>query len=339
MIRCPVPSAPSDAITMAHGGGGRLTNQLIEEVMIAAFGKPPGGEQHDGATLPASPADIAFTTDCHVVEPLFFPGGDIGSLSVIGTVNDLAMCGAMPRFLSAGFILEEGLPLDTLRRVVDSMAVAARQCGVRIVTGDTKVVNRGKCDGVYICTAGVGEIARGMNVGPGKVAPGDSVLVSGDVGRHGIAVLACREGISLELTIESDIAPLHGKVAALANAGICAHCMRDLTRGGLSAALNEIAVASGRCIEIDEKSVPVAAEVAGACEILGLDPFQSACEGRFVLFVPSPDTAAALEALGGGATCVGRVTDSLNAGVHLITSLGTTRILEMPSGMLLPRIC
>ncbi len=339
-MNCPLPAPPGDTVTLAHGGGGRLTNRLIEDVMIPAFGRPPGGEQHDGALLPIQGnSGIAFTTDCHVVDPLFFPGGDIGSLSIIGTVNDLAMCGALPKWISAGFILEEGLSMSVLRRVVASMAKAAANSDVRIVTGDTKVVNRGKGDGIYICTSGVGQVIPGMDVRPGRVTAGDAVLVSGDIGRHGISVLACREGISLELTIESDLEPLTDKVLALADAGVDAHCMRDLTRGGLAAALNEIAAASSTGMTIDEAAIPVAGEVAGACEILGLDPLQSACEGRFVLFTPGYQVPTALKAMGTGAALIGVVDDSPETGVFLRTTLGTTRILEMPSGMLLPRIC
>lgn len=340
MMNCPLPSPPGDTVTLAHGGGGRLTNRLIEEIMVPAFGRPPGGEQHDGALLPLPQGPgIAFTTDCHVVEPLFFPGGDIGSLAVIGTLNDLAMCGAVPGWISAGFILEEGLPISVLRRVVASMAAAAENSDARIVTGDTKVVNRGKGDGIYICTSGVGRVIPGMDVRPGRVTAGDAVLVSGDIGRHGISVLACREGISLELTIESDLAPLAGAVRALAASGVDVHCMRDLTRGGLAAALNEIAAASSTGMMIEEAAVPVAEEVAGACEILGLDPLQSACEGRFVLFTPECHVRKALAAMGPGAALIGAVGDSPETGVFLRTILGTTRILEMPSGMLLPRIC
>jgi hydrogenase expression/formation protein HypE len=339
-MNCPLPSPPGDTVTLAHGGGGRLTNRLIEEVMIPAFGRPPGGEQHDGALLQLHGSSaIAFTTDCHVVDPLFFPGGDIGSLSIIGTLNDLAMCGAVPKWISAGFILEEGLSMSVLQRVVASMATAAANSDVRIVTGDTKVVNRGKGDGIYICTSGVGQVIPGMDVRPKRVTAGDAVLVSGDIGRHGISVLACREGISLELTIESDLAPLAGTVLALADAGVDVHCMRDLTRGGLAAALNEIATASSTSMTIAETAIPVADEVAGACEILGLDPLQSACEGRFVLFTPGDQVPAALKAMGKGAALIGVVEESTEAGVFLMTTLGTTRVLEMPSGMLLPRIC
>jgi len=308
--------------------------------MIPAFGRPPGGEQHDGALLPLQgDSGIAFTTDCHVVDPLFFPGGDIGSLSIIGTLNDLAMCGAVPKWISAGFILEEGLSMSVLRRVVASMAKAAANSDVRIVTGDTKVVNKGKGDGIYICTSGVGRVIPGMDVRPKRVTARDAVLVSGDIGRHGISVLACREGISLELTIESDLEPLTDKVLALADAGVDVHCMRDLTRGGLAAALNEIATASSKGMTMDESAIPVAGEVAGACEILGLDPLQSACEGRFVLFTPEGHAQKALEALGKGAALIGVVNDSPETGVYLRTTLGTTRIIEMPSGRLLPRIC
>lgn len=340
MTECPVPLDPDGFVTLGHGGGGKLTNRLVEELMIPAFGPDPSGEIHDGAVFSRGPGRLAFTTDCHVVDPLFFPGGDIGSLSVIGTVNDLAMCGAAPLWLSAGFILEEGLPMEVLRRVVASMASAAEESGVRIVTGDTKVVNRGRCDGLYICTSGIGEVLPGMDVRPGRVAPGDTVIVSGDIGRHGIAVLARREGISLELPVGSDLSSLASSVAALAESGADPHCMRDLTRGGLAAALNEIASSAARGILVDQASVPVMPGVAGACEILGLDPLQSPCEGRFVLLVGKADTGRALEVLGASATVIGRVSeDDGERGVTLETPLGTRRILEMPGGVLLPRIC
>jgi hydrogenase expression/formation protein HypE len=340
MISCPLPGGfAGQEVTLAHGGGGSLTAKLITDLMISRFGGPPDGEQHDGAVIPVRGGRIAFSTDCHVVDPLFFPGGDIGSLSIIGTANDIAMCGAVPRWISAGFILEEGFGLDILGRITQSMADAAEKCKAAVVTGDTKVVNKGKGDGVYICTSGVGDIIPGLDVRPGRVAVGDRVIVSGDLGRHGIAVLACREGISLELTVESDLAPLSGMVAELAGGGVEIHCLRDLTRGGFSAAVNEIASSCGKTIMVWQERVPIADEVAGACEILGLDPLQSACEGRFLLFTPQDHARDALRILGGNAAEVGVVVDYPRPGVHLQTTVGTARVLEMPSGLLLPRIC
>ncbi len=340
MISCPLPGGFSGReVTLAHGGGGSLTAKLVMDLMIARFGKPPGGEQHDGAVIPVRGGRVAFTTDCHVVDPLFFPGGDIGSLSIIGTANDIAMCGAEPRWISAGFILEEGFAMETLGRITLSMAHAAEKCGTAVVTGDTKVVERGKGDGVYICTSGVGDIIPGLDVRPGRVAVGDRVIVSGDLGRHGIAVLACREGISLELEVESDLAPLSGKVAELAGAGVEIHCLRDLTRGGFSAAVNEIAFSCGKVIMVWQDRIPIAEEVGGACEILGLDPLQSACEGRFLLFTPPDHSPKALKILGGNAAEVGEVVEYPRPGVHMRTTVGTVRLLEMPSGLLLPRIC
>jgi hydrogenase expression/formation protein HypE len=294
---CPVPPGGPDHILMAHGGGGRMTWQLLEHILLPAFRNPALEARHDGAVVPVSGGRLAITTDSHVVSPLFFPGGDIGTLAVNGTVNDLAMCGARPRYLSVGLILEEGLPIDTLRRVVASMARAAREASVQLVTGDTKVVDRGKGDGVFINTTGIGVIDHDLSIGPAAVRPGDAVILSGDLGRHGIAIMAGREGITLETTLESDCAPLHAPVQALIDAGIEVHCLRDLTRGGLATALLEIAGA-GRChVHLEEARIPVPEEVAGACEILGLDPLYVANEGRFVCFVPEADAGRAVEVL------------------------------------------
>jgi hydrogenase expression/formation protein HypE len=322
-----------------------LTQQLIERVFGPAFANPALEARHDGALLdgPAG-GRFAFTTDSHVVKPLFFPGGDIGCLAVYGTVNDLAMCGARPRWLSAGFILEEGLPLETLERVVRSMGDAARAAGVEIVTGDTKVVERGKGDGLYVNTAGVGTIAHKLTIGPAAVRPGDAVLLSGDIGRHGMAILAQREGLAFESPIESDCASLWPAVEALLMAGIDVHCLRDLTRGGLATAVIEIAETAGLGVKLDETAVPVSEPVRGACEILGLDPFYVANEGRFVAFVPAAQAAEALAVLqrfapDRNAVRIGEARVGSAGEVTLRSMVGVERILDRLSGEQLPRIC
>jgi hydrogenase expression/formation protein HypE len=329
---------------MAHGGGGRLMHDLIEGVFVRAFGPSESGEMHDAAELhTGSHSRLAFTTDSYVVRPLFFAGGSIGELAVYGTVNDLAMGGADPVWLSAAFILEEGLELEVLLRVVEAMRDAAVKAGVRIVTGDTKVVERGKCDSVYIATAGVGRAAFPNHIGPLEVRENDAVIVSGDLARHGIAVMAAREGFEFETSIESDCAPLAEPVLALAREGVDVHCLRDLTRGGLASALVEIAEA-GRCtIALDDSAIPVSPDVLSACEILGFDPMQVANEGRFVAFVPASDANQALAILRrhpvtAGAVQIGTVR-SMNDGVVLLKTLGGERPVDMLSGELLPRIC
>ena len=271
-LSCPVPRPADDFSLLAHGGGGKLTNQLIERIFLPAFACAPLEVRHDGATLHFNGQRLAFTTDSYVVRPLVFPGGTIGDLAVNGTVNDLAMCGARPLYLSAGFILEEGLPMETLRTVVESMRTAAGRAGVQLVTGDTKVVDKGKGDGVFINTAGIGVIEAGKEISPAAVRAGDAIIVSGDLGVHGVAILSVREGLEFEAPVVSDTAPLWAPVHALFEAGIAVHCLRDLTRGGLSSALNEIAAAARVGMEISERSVPVREAVRGACEILGLDP-------------------------------------------------------------------
>jgi hydrogenase expression/formation protein HypE len=318
--------------------------QLLEDIFLRSFRAPSLAERHDGAVVPLGGQRLAFTTDSYVVMPRFFPGGDIGRLAVHGTVNDLAMAGARPLYLSAGFILEEGLELDELRRVVDSMGEAARECGVEIVTGDTKVVDRGKADGLFINTSGVGRVPEGVSVHPRRVTPGDAVLVSGDVGRHGIAVLSVREGLTFDSPVVSDCASLAPLVEALLEAGVEVHCLRDTTRGGLATALNEIALDAGVGLVVDEPAVPVDASVAGACELLGLDPLYVACEGRMVVFVPERQAERALEVLvrhplGAGAARIGRVTEGPAGLVSLRTRLGGQRLLDLLSGEQLPRIC
>jgi hydrogenase expression/formation protein HypE len=329
---------------MAHGGGGRLTHQLIESLFLPLFSNPALNSRHDGAVLEFGARKLAFTTDSYVVRPLFFPGGDIGSLAVNGTINDLAMCGAQPLYLSAGFILEEGLPIETLRRVVESMALTAKAAGVQLVTGDTKVVDRGKGDGVYINTAGIGIVQAGRPIAPASVKPGDHILLSGDIGRHGIAIMAVREDLAFESTIESDCASVAPLVLTLMEAGIEIHCLRDLTRGGLASALVEIAETAQLHLGIDETAIPVREDVRGACEILGFDPLYVANEGRFVAFIPSCDAERALglmraHPLGPSASLIGTVTTDPPGLVTMRSSIGAARIVDMLSGEQLPRIC
>ena len=279
---CPLGDLRHDTIQLAHGGGGRLSQQLLESVFYPAFDGAAGQVHHDGALLDVPAGRQAFTTDSYVVQPLFFPGGDIGKLAVCGTVNDLAMCGAMPVALSAGFILEEGLAIETLARVVSSMAFAAARSGVNIVTGDTKVIERCRGDGLYINTAGVGRIIAPEVIGPGRVCQGDVLLVNGDLGRHGIAVMTQREGFELESAINSDCVDVSPQVCSLVKSGVDVHCLRDLTRGGLASNLVELAQTAGVTMMLEETEVPVRADVAAVCELLGYDPLYVACEGRFV---------------------------------------------------------
>ncbi len=319
-------------------------HQLIEKVFLPAFSHPCGNDQHDAAVVSLSAGRLAFTTDSYVVQPIFFPGGDIGKLAVHGTVNDLAMAGARPQYLSAGFILEEGLSMEILQRVVESMRQAAQECGVRIITGDTKVVDRGKADGIFINTAGIGVIEHDQKIAPSMAREGDVILLNGDIGRHGMAIMAVREGLEFESSIESDTAPVADLVMTLLSEGIEIHCMRDLTRGGLASALNEIAVSSGKGIQIDEAAIPVRQDVSSACEILGLDPLYVANEGRFIAFVSPKDGQRALDVMkthryGKDARVIGKVMDESRAIVCMKSRIGTTRIVDTLSGEQLPRIC
>ena len=343
-LTCPIPISDYPRVLLAHGGGGKLMHQLIERMFVPTFRNPLLDVRHDGAVVTLDGTKLAFTTDSYVVHPLCFPGGDIGTLAVNGTVNDLAMCGARPLYLSAGFILEEGLPMETLWQIVHSMRQAADSAGVQLVTGDTKVVDRGKGDGIFITTAGVGVISHDLTIAPTSVRPGDAILLSGDVGRHGIAIMAVREGLAFETTIESDCAPLAELVGSLLGARIGIHCMRDLTRGGLASALIEIAEAARVQIAIDESSVPVREDVQGACEILGFDPLYVANEGRFICILPEPEAEGALRImrthpLGTEACLIGRVTDDVSGLVTMRSRIGATRIVDMLSGEQLPRIC
>lgn len=331
-------------IRLGHGSGGRLSAELMEQVFLPAFTNPLLAPLDDQAVFSIGNARLAFTTDSFVVKPLFFPGGDIGELAINGTVNDLAMGGARPLYLSASFLLEEGLPIADLKRVVASMARSAEQAGVRIVTGDTKVVDRGHGDGLYLNTAGIGVIEHDRTLGSDQARAGDRILVSGPIGDHGMAVMAVREGLAFDAPIESDTAALHGLVANLLPASDGIRCLRDPTRGGLATVLNEIAKSSGVGMRLYETVIPVREPVAGLCELLGLDPLYVACEGRLVAIVPAADSKAVLEAmrsdpLGEGAVEIGEVVADHPATVVMRTCVGGTRIVDVLSGEQLPRIC
>jgi hydrogenase expression/formation protein HypE len=343
-LSCPLPITDYPTVTLAHGGGGKLMHQLIEKMILPAFDCPLLEARHDGAVFELGGARLAFTTDSYVVHPLFFPGGDIGSLAINGTVNDLSMCGARPVYLSCGLILEEGLPMETLWAVVQSLKQSAEIAGVQLVTGDTKVVDRGKGDGVFINTAGVGLVEHKLTIAPSSVRAGDVVLLSGDLGQHGIAIMAMRQGLEFESQIKSDCAPLNGAVQKLISGNVEVHCLRDLTRGGLGTTLIEIAEATGLQIVIDEAKIPVRDDVAGACEVLGFDPLYLANEGRMIVFVPESEAAHALELLRAsqhtsGAVAIGRVLEERGGLVKMNSRIGTTRIIDMLSGEQLPRIC
>lgn len=344
-LQCPIPISDYPTVMMAHGGGGRLTQMLIERMFLPAFANPTLETLHDGAVLDMGGSRLAFATDSFIISPLFFPGGNIGSLAVHGTVNDLAMCGAQPRALSASFILEEGLPMDDLWRVVQAMQQAAQAVGVPIVTGDTKVVDRGKGDGIFITTTGIGQIADGVHISPRRAASGDLVLVSGEIAVHGIAILSVREGLEFETALESDSAPLWDMVADMLHAaGDDVHVLRDPTRGGVSSALNEIAAQAHVGIRLDEKSIPLGDAVRGACEILGLDPLYVANEGKCVAIVARSAADAVLAAmrshpLGSKAAVIGEVVSDHPGRVVMRSSIGGSRVVDMLSGEQLPRIC
>ena len=341
---CPLPLRDYPTIVMGHGGGGKLGNELVEHLFLPAFRNAELENLGDAAVVDLGGGRLAMSTDSFVVQPLFFPGGSIGELAVNGTVNDLAVSGAEPKFLSASFILEEGFPLDQLAAIVTDMARAAAVAGVKIVTGDTKVVERGHGDGCYITTAGVGLLRPGIAVGPQRAMPGDAILVSGTIGDHGMAIMSVREGLEFESQIRSDCAALNGLIAeVLATAGAAVHTMRDPTRGGLASTLNEIALASGMGVEIDEPSLPVRAEVQSACELLGLDPVYVSNEGKVVFFV-APEAAEAILAilrahpLGGEAARIGRVTAEHPRMLVARTAMGANRVIPQQIGEQLPRI-
>jgi len=333
-----------DRILLAHGSGGTMMKELIEELFVAEFGDESLRRLDDAAALRFPGARLAFSTDTYVVSPLFFPGGDIGRLAVCGTVNDVATSGARPLYLSVGFILEEGMAVEDLRRILVSMRNAASEAGVRIVTGDTKVVERGHGDGVYVNTAGVGVIPEGLDLSGSHCRPGDTVLLSGTLGDHGIAVVSTREGLSFSTDILSDAAPLNHLVAEVLGSAPNVRCFRDPTRGGLASTLNELASASGVSITVEEGAVPVREQVRGACEMLGYDVFQVANEGKMVAVVPAEEAEAALAAMrrapyGTDAAIIGQVADSPAGRVYVRTAFGATRIMDMLVGEQLPRIC
>jgi hydrogenase expression/formation protein HypE len=343
-IACPIPRSDYDTVLLAHGGGGKLTQQLIQKMFVPQFSNEALAPLHDGALLTVGGSRLAFTTDSYVVHPLFFPGGDIGELAVNGTVNDLAMCGAVPRYLSCGLIIEEGLPMEDLWRVVLSMQNAAREADVMLVTGDTKVVDRGKGDQLFINTSGIGVIPEGVSIDPRNARPGDVIILSGAIALHGIAIMSVREGLGFDTQVASDTAPLHGLVGQILKADRTVHVMRDPTRGGVASALNEIAGSSHTGIMIDEEAIPVADDVRGACEILGLDPLYVANEGKLLAFVApasAPGVLAAMRAhpLGREAVAIGHVVAEHPGVVVMKSSIGGTRVVDMLSGEQLPRIC
>ncbi len=348
-MSCPLPASASVAagarIQMAHGAGGRATQQLLDSLIRPAFNNAYLEQQQDGAILEASSQRLAFATDNFVVQPLFFPGGDIGKLAVLGTINDLAMCGATPWVLTCALIIEEGLPIATLQRVVQSMAQTATACAALIVCGDTKVVEKGKGDGLFINTTGIGRIADGVSSLPANITAGASILINGDVGRHGMAILAQREGLEFADPIVSDCQSLAGVVASLIGADVKLQCLRDLTRGGLATNLHELCSAAKVSMQIDEQRVPIDDSVRGACEIFGIDPLYVACEGRLVVIVPQQEEARALQVMRAHPTCpapacIGRVVPAQPRPQLILTStIGTQRLLEPGSGEPLPRIC
>jgi hydrogenase expression/formation protein HypE len=344
-LECPIPLQDYDAVTLGHGGGGKLAQRLIEQLLLPALDNDILRELADGAIVPWEGDRVAISTDSYVVRPPFFPGGDIGLLAVHGTANDLAMCGARPRFLSLAFILEEGFPLEDLWRLLLSIRQAADALGVRVVTGDTKVVERGKGDGIFINTTGIGTVREGAELSPRRVAPGDRILLSGSIGEHGMAVMSVREGLRFEGDLASDTAALWPLVdRVLGVGGPAVHALRDATRGGVASVLNEIAGGARAGMVLEETAIPVRAPVRAACEMLGLDPLYVANEGRFVCFAAPESAAAVLEAmradpLGQGAVEIGEVVAEHPGVVRMRSGFGGSRVVDMMSGEQLPRIC
>lgn len=343
-LSCPIPHSQSDRVLLAHGEGAALARRLVRSLLLEPLHNEFLRPLADAAVLPAPRGRLALSTDSYVVSPLFFPGGDIGQLAVHGTVNDLAMMGAVPLYLSLGLILEEGLPIETLERVIAGIQSATRACNVLVVAGDTKVVPRGAADQLFVNTSGIGCVADGVDLGPHRVRPGDRVLVSGTIADHGIAVLLARENLGFESDVRSDTAPLHDLVRSLLENSIEVHCLRDPTRGGVSAALREVCEATGCSVILDESSLPLRDEVRGACELLGLDPLYVANEGKLLAIVPESDVASALMALrahplGAHAAVIGEVTAQPAPDVLVRGPLGVLRVLDEPTGAPLPRIC
>jgi len=345
-LSCPLPVDDVSRVILAHGGGGTMMHRLLEKVIFPALGEAaPPAPRHDGAVVPLPGGGrLVMVTDAAVVRPRFFPGGDLGSLAVHGAINDLAMCGAKPLALSLALILEEGLPVAELRALLESAGRAAREAGVSVVTGDTKVVGRGEADGIFVVVSGIGVIGHELEIAPGSIRPGDAILLSGDLGRHGIAVLAAREGLEFETTVESDSAPLHEPVLALLDAGIRVHCLRDLTRGGLAAALHELMRDAELEAWIRETDIPVHPQVRAACDLLGFDPLHLANEGRMIVLLPEEDAERACAILrrhpaSQNTVRIGQTRPGQSHRVVLESALGTHRVVEMPRGELLPRIC
>src|SRR6202048_3614528 len=344
MGACPLPLSDYQEIVLAHGSGGKLSQQLIQEILLPQFRNQLLDVQHDGAVFSVNGARLAFSTDSFVVSPIFFPGGDIGKLAIHGTVNDLAMCGARPLYLSVGFILEEGFSMRDFWAVVSSMREAAAAAGVALVTGDTKGVDRGKGDKIFINTSGIGLVPGKVNIHPGRARPGDKVIVSGEIAVHGIAIMSVREGVEFETQVSSDTAPLNGLVNAMLAVASDIHVLRDPTRGGITSALSEIALSGRVGITLDETKIPISEEVKGACEILGLDPLYVANEGKLLAIVAEEEVGPVLSAmrahpLGEKAAVIGSVTDDHRGFVFMKTRIGGTRVVDMLSGEQLPRIC
>ncbi len=343
-MSCPVPLMDHDSIQLAHGAGGLLSSELIDKLIMPRFTSPELEKMEDQAVLDLPAGRLAFSTDTFVVSPIFFPGGDIGDLAINGTVNDVAMSGAEVHALSVGFVLEEGLPLADFHRILCSMETAAQKAGVRIVTGDTKVVGKGSCDKIFINTSGVGVIPEGVNLSAGSLEPGDAVILSGTLADHGMAVMTVREGLSFQSTLTSDTAALNGLVKNILAVGPGTKTLRDPTRGGAATTLNEFAAASGVGIKLDESAIKVRPDVTGACEILGIDPLYVANEGKLIAVVPAPEAEAVLAAMrahefGSEAAVIGKVVADHPGMVAMKTGLGTERIVDMPVGEQLPRIC
>jgi hydrogenase expression/formation protein HypE len=341
---CPLPLSDYQEIVLAHGSGGKLSQQLIQDILLPQFRNDLLDVQHDGAVFAVNGARLAFSTDSFVVSPIFFPGGDIGKLAIHGTVNDLAMCGARPLYLSVGFILEEGFSMRDFWAVVSSMRETAAAAGVALVTGDTKVVDRGKADKIFINTSGIGLVPEKVNIHPGRARPGDKVILSGEIAVHGIAIMSVREGLEFETEISSDTAPLNGLVNAMLAVAQDIHVLRDPTRGGITSALSEIALSGRVGITLDEAKIPISEEVKGACEILGLDPLYVANEGKLLAIVAEEEVGPVLSAmrahpLGEKAAVIGSVTDDHRGFVFMKTRIGGTRVVDMLSGEQLPRIC
>ncbi len=343
-LSCPIPISEYPVITMAHGSGGILSHQLIEKMFIPTFGNDILAEGHDGAMFDIQAERLAFTTDSFVVSPVFFPGGNIGDLAVNGTVNDLVCCGAMPLYLSAAFILEEGLHMEDLWKIVVSMKEAADRAGIKIVTGDTKVVDRGKGDKIFINTTGVGIIREGIHISPYRCERGDVIILSGNIGDHGVAIMSARSGLEFETTIESDTAALNELAGHVFQCTGNIHMLRDPTRGGLATTLNEISKSANVGIVIEEDKIPVSEEVRSACEILGLDPLYVANEGKIIIILPESEGNRVLEVmhqhpLGRDASIIGNLMDDHPGIVRMTTTIGSSRIIDMLTGEQLPRIC